>query len=65
MYKSTPFNNAIFRTEDSAFIPLDESNRDYQRYLKWLDGYDWQPDGTYVKTAEKNTPLPADVIGAQ
>lgn len=36
----------IRRLSDNAFIPLDEGNRDYQEYLKWLE--------------EGNTPLPAD-----
>lgn len=36
----------IVRIYDNAFIPLDESNTDYQVYLKWL--------------SEGNQPLPAD-----
>jgi len=28
--------NAIFRTEDSAFIPADPANTDYQQYLAWV-----------------------------
>lgn len=38
--------NGIFRVSDSAFIPFDPANTDYQAYLKWL--------------AEGNQPLPAD-----
>jgi hypothetical protein len=36
----------IKRLPDNAFIPVDESNFDYQQYLKWI--------------AEGNTPLPAE-----
>jgi hypothetical protein len=37
----------IKRIADSAFIPFDEGNTDYQEYLEWL--------------AEGNEPLPAQV----
>jgi hypothetical protein len=40
--------NCIKRVADSAFIPTDPANTDYQAYLKWL--------------AEGNTPLPADEV---
>ena len=36
----------IKRIDDSAFIPFDPANTDYQQYLAWL--------------AEGNEPLPAD-----
>ena len=36
----------IKRIADSAFIPFDPANRDYQEYLEWL--------------AEGNEPLPSD-----
>jgi hypothetical protein len=36
----------IKRIADSAFIPFDPANSDYQKYLTWLD--------------EGNEPLPAD-----
>ena len=52
MYK-TPKNingtisiTSIQRLSDSAYIPFDPDNTDYQAYLKWV--------------SEGNTPLPAD-----
>ena len=36
----------VIRLADNANIPMDESNTDYQAYLKWV--------------AEGNTPLPAE-----
>ena len=36
----------IMRIADTAFIPFDPDNTDYQEYLEWV--------------AEGNTPLPAD-----
>jgi hypothetical protein len=36
----------VKRLADSAFIPFDPDNTDYQEYLKWV--------------AEGNEPLPAD-----
>ena len=58
-------NSAIQRMSDGAFVPFDPSNSDYQVYLKWLDGYEKQPNAEtglpeWVKTSEGNTPLPAD-----
>jgi hypothetical protein len=52
MYQLTkPINEvapsqSIKRLSDSAFIPFDPDNTDYQAYLEWL--------------AEGNTPEPAD-----
>lgn len=51
--------NSIIRVSDGASIPFDDSNKDYQAYLKWLDGYELQGP-QWVKTSEGNTPLPAD-----
>lgn len=39
-------NESVQRLADNAFIPFDESNTDYQEYLKWV--------------SEGNTPYPAD-----
>lgn len=36
----------VFQLDTGYVIPLDASNSDYQKYLKWLE--------------EGNTPLPAD-----
>ena len=39
MYKivNTDYNEQyILREEDNALIPLNEENRDYQEYLKWV-----------------------------
>jgi len=51
---------SILRLADMANIPLDPLNADYQRYLKWLEGY--EPDGItgYIKVSDGNEPIPAD-----
>ena len=64
MYKlinniTTKTTACILRLNDSAFIPMDETNSDYQVYLRWLDGYELQGH-EWVKVAESNTPEPAD-----
>jgi hypothetical protein len=47
MYKLiSSLKNTVVRVADNTCIPMDESNTDYQQYLKWV--------------AEGNTPLPAD-----
>lgn len=69
MYKliKSPFNDhasGVIRLSDNTSIPFNENNTDYQTYLKWLDGYEWQITAPmkmeWVKVAESNTPLPAD-----
>jgi hypothetical protein len=54
----------VKRLSDGCFIPFDPTNNDYQIYLKWLDGYEWQKStpfqGEWVKTSNGNTPEPAD-----
>jgi hypothetical protein len=44
----TPYGNVLRRLSDTACIPFDPANTDYQEYLKWLAE---SPD---------NIPLPAD-----
>ena len=64
MYKLTKDPHTIKRLTDNAWIPDDAGNIDYQAYLKWLDGYEYQMTGPakyeWVKTSDGNTPLPAD-----
>jgi len=53
------FENGIKRLSDGVYIPFDQANTDYQKYLKWLNGYEFQ-GMEWVKTSEGNTPLPPD-----
>jgi len=62
LLKNTPDGtspNTVRRLSDGAAIPFDSSNRDYQEYLKWLDGYELV-GMEWVKTSEGNEALPAD-----
>ena len=36
MYILNTEHKVIKRISDSAFIPMDEANKDYQEYLKWV-----------------------------
>ena len=69
MYKlsKNPITNevtAILQLNPWLLISMDENNPEYQKYLKWLDGYELQMTGPakyeWVKTSAGNTPLPAD-----
>jgi len=55
---------AILQLNPWLLISMDENNPEYQKYLKWLDGYELQMTGPakyeWVKTSNGNTPLPAD-----
>ena len=41
-------DKVVHRLPDNAFLPVDETNTDYQAYLRWLE--------------EGNTPTPADEV---
>lgn len=42
----TKLMGSIILRSDGACIPLDESNSDYQRYLRWLENPDADESGT-------------------
>ena len=48
MYKT--YENMIVRVSDSAWIPMNEQNSDYQQYLAWVaEGNtpeEWSPNAT-------------------
>jgi hypothetical protein len=52
----------VIRLIDGAFIAAVPSSSEYQTYLKWVEGYEYQITGhmqqEWVKTSEGNTPLP-------
>ena len=44
--EGNPSTQVILRTADNAFIPIDSSNSDYQRYLRWLEDPEADESGT-------------------
>jgi len=48
MYKLTKNSNQVQRLSDTAFIPFDPDNTDYQEYLRWLEA------GNTPEPAEEN-----------
>lgn len=55
MYQLTNLNG-VRRLSDGAYIPADPDNRDYARYLRWLDaGYTPDP------AVEEPAPTPRDL----
>lgn len=53
--------NCVINLESGMWIPCNVENIEYQKYLKWLDGYEII-GMEWVKTSEGNTPLPPDPI---
>jgi hypothetical protein len=41
-----PNDETIVLRSDGAYIPKDEANSDYQRYLRWLENPDADENGT-------------------
>jgi hypothetical protein len=59
MYKLTQVDHLVFKIDEQLWIPTDPNNGHYQKYLKWLDGYEIV-GREWVKTSDGNQPLPAD-----
>lgn len=59
LVKNKPDQIMYINGDWHGIIPFEVGNRDYEIYLKWLDGYE-QKGFEWVKTSNGNTPLPAD-----
>lgn len=42
----TGLNASVILRSNGAYIPKDEANSDYQRYLRWLENSDADENGT-------------------
>jgi hypothetical protein len=40
------FGSSIILRSDGSYIPSDEANSDYQRYLRWLEDPEAEENGT-------------------
>jgi hypothetical protein len=51
MYKQhSSFENTIIKIDENKYIPKDEYNADYQKYLKWV------AEGNTLEEADSNEP---------